>query len=543
MRAKDLNIAELIQFSPGYVGLQGRRLLIHDLFALGQFRRDLIETVGENMGRRILTRKGFFWGQADAAGMQRLYQWDSLKEWIEASASLSKISGRAQMTTNITLLDEAAGRIELEVSTDNSAEVEEYRNELGKASKPICWVTVGYISGYVSYCVGKSVYFVESRCQAADAPGCVFVGKDVDSWGSDIEKDKPYFLATDIQKKVLELSQRIRNQQRTLVAQRNQLKTALQPAVLSGIEVKSKSFRMVLDLAERVATFDTTVLITGETGTGKEVLARHIHARSARAGGPFLAINCSALPDNLLESELFGHKAGSFTGAKTDQIGLFKAAEKGTIFLDEIGDISPPLQAKLLRVIQSREIKPVGETATQRIDVRVVSATNRDLDDMAKTGAFRKDLLYRLRVVHITLPPLRQRRDDILPLTRHFLSVFQRRHKIADLRLSPAVADVLMKYDWPGNVRELENALEHAAVLCTDGLVAPDILPWDVAGGFSEQGIIDRSGSLENVERQYIHKVLDQTGGNRFEAARILGISESTLYRRLRDFAEKKKGK
>jgi DNA-binding NtrC family response regulator len=535
VRAKDLNIAELVQFSPGYVGLQGRRLLIHDLFALGQFRRDLIETVGEDMGRRILTRKGFFWGQADAAGMQRLYQWDSLGEWIAASAALSQISGRAQMSTNITLLDEATGRIEVEMTTDNSAEVEEYRNELGKASKPVCWVTVGYASGYVSYCMGKSVYFVEAHCQAADAPGCVFVGKDVDSWGSVIEKDKPYFLAADIQKKVLELSRRIRNQQRTLVQQRNQLKTSLQPGVLSGIEVKSKSFRAVLDLAERVAAFDTTVLITGETGTGKEVLARHIHACSARKDGPFLAVNCSALPENLLESELFGHKAGSFTGAKTDQIGLFKAAEKGTIFLDEIGDISPQLQAKLLRVIQSREIKPVGDTRTQQIDVRVISATNRDLDQLAEEGAFRKDLLYRLRVVLVAVPPLRDRRDDILPLTRHFLDQFKRRHKIANLRLSPAVADVLTKYDWPGNVRELENALEHAAVLCADGLVTPDILPRDVAGSIPEKGVADRHGTLESLERQHIRRVLDQTGGNRAEAARSLGISESTLYRRLRD--------
>ena len=534
MRAQDLNIAELIEFTPGHVGLQGRRLLIHDLSALGQFRRDLIEMVGEEMARRILTRKGFFWGQADAAGMQRLYTWENTEEWLKAGPELVKISGMAEIEMKITAFGEAPGRFEMELVCTNSVEVEQHRNEMGKTISPVCWALVGYASGYMSYCLGRSIYFIERHCQGTGAPFCVLVGKDVDAWGSEIEKDLPFFLAADIQKKVHELTTRIGKQQRALALQHKQLAASRQSATLSGVEVRSKAFRNVLDLAERLAAFDTTVLITGETGTGKEVLARHIHARSPRHDGPFVAVNCSALPEALLESELFGHRAGAFTGAHGDQIGLFEAAENGTIFLDEIGDVSPALQAKLLRVLQSKEVRPVGETKSQLVNVRVVSATNRNLEILVKEGKFREDLLYRLRVVHIALPPLRERVDDILPLARHFLAEFRRRLKIQNLRLSPATLDVLMKYPWPGNVRELENALEHAAVVCSGGLVTPDVLPATLTGYDPSTTEPDPRRPLEEVEKRHILRTLELTRGNRAEAARILGISESTLYRRLK---------
>jgi len=537
MRSQNLNIAELIQFQPGRVGLQGRRLLIHDLSALGQFRRDLIETVGEKMARRILTRKGFFWGQADAAGMQRLYTWDCLEEWLLAGAELLKISGKAQAEMKIEALNESSGLINVRIVCTDSAEVEQHLSEMGKAAAPVCWVLAGYASGYFSYCLGKSVYFVEKKCQAADSPICELIGKDIDSWGTDIEKDLPFFLAVDIQKKVRELTVRIRDQQRTLTLQRKQIQATRNIKSLFGFEIRSKAFRNVLELAERVAGFDTTVLITGETGTGKEVLARHIHALSARNKGPFLAINCSALPDSLLESELFGHRAGSFTGAVVNKTGLFKAAEKGTIFLDEIGDISPALQAKLLQVLQSKEIRPVGDTRSQAVDVRVISATNHDLDQLVIAGTFRKDLLYRLRVINIEIPPLRERLDDILPLARFFLSIFQRRLKIQNLRLAPATMDVLMKYPWPGNVRELENTLEHASVLCTDGIISPEILPVTVTEMKPLKLVCHTKQTLGMLEMQHIGQVLESTGGKRSAAAKILGISESTLYRRIRGMA------
>jgi DNA-binding NtrC family response regulator/predicted hydrocarbon binding protein len=537
MRATDLNLAELIQFSTGSVGLQGRRMLIHDLSALGQFRRDLIETMGEEMARRILTRKGLFWGQADAAGMQRLYQWASTEEWIKAAASLAMITGMAQAEMKINHFNEASGEVDIELVCTDSAEVEQHRSEMGKALHPVCWVMAGYVSGYLSYCVGKSVYFSERHCQAIDSPACVLVGKDVDSWGTEIEKELPFFRAADIQKKVRELSQRIRQQQRAIALQAKQLEASRRLNSLAGVDVRSKSFSKVLLLAERVAQFETTIHITGETGTGKEVMARHIHSLSGRKGGPFVAINCSALPEPLLESELFGYRAGAFSGATADHAGLFAAAENGTIFLDEIGDISPALQAKLLRVLQSKEVRPVGETATRKVDVRIISATNRNLDQLVQQGSFRADLLYRLQVVHISLPPLRERTEDILPLARHFLDILRRRFAIENLRFSPAAINSLMSYPWPGNVRELENAVEHAAVLCSDGLITPEILPTAVSGDISEPPRGNPRQSLREMERTHIRRVLELTNGNRAEAVRILGISEATLYRRLKELA------
>jgi transcriptional regulator with PAS, ATPase and Fis domain len=237
----------------------------------------------------------------------------------------------------------------------------------------------------------------------------------------------------------------------------------------------------------------------------------------------------------VLENELFGHKAGAFTGAKNDEIGLFVAAQKGTIFLDEIGDISLSIQAKLLRVLQSKEIRPVGGTHSQLVDVRVISATNRDLDVLVKEGKFREDLLYRLRVLHITMPPLRLRTEDLLPLARYFLEQFRRKLKIPVLRFATETVDVLTRYDWPGNVRELENALEHASVLCTDGTILPDHLPGTVTGRITNNSHRGDFPSLEEIELQHIRAALDITKGNRLDAARLLRISESTLYRRLRE--------
>lgn len=532
MKASSLNIAELIQFSPGFVGIQGRRLLIHDLSSLSQFRRDLIESIGQNMARRILTRKGLFWGQADSAGMQRLFNWKDKNEWMMAAVELIEIMGMAKAEVTKLVLEEKT--IEIEIQCTDSVEVEQHQIEFGISSNPVCWVMAGYLSGYASYCLGQDIYFSESQCQGTKASNCAFIGKNLSSWGNAINLELPFFFAEDIQKKVRQLTSRISEQQRELAKKYKLLKSVQKSSDSIGIETRSKAYRNVLDLAYRVASFDTTILITGETGAGKEVLARRIHEISNRSKYPFLAVNCSALPESLLENELFGHKAGAFTGARNKEIGLFEAAQQGTIFLDEIGDISLATQVKLLRFLQSKEIKPVGETKPQLLDVRIISATNLDLDMLVKEGRFRKDLLYRLRVLQITVPPLRERPDDILPLARHFLEKFQHKLKISSLRLSTDTVDLLLNYQWPGNVRELENAMEHAAILSTDGLITPESLPGAISGRTASFTSSQGQKSLKQIETEHICSILEQTAGNRAETARILKISESTLYRRLR---------
>jgi two-component system response regulator HydG len=299
---------------------------------------------------------------------------------------------------------------------------------------------------------------------------------------------------------------------------------------------KSRPFVEVLRLCQTVAPTDSTVLISGESGTGKEVIARYIHALSDRSGGPFVSINCGALPENLLESELFGHIKGSFTGAVRDKEGLFVAARAGTFFLDEVGEMTPATQVKLLRVLQEREVIPVGATEPIPVDVRIVAATNRDLEDEIRRGTFRSDLYYRLNVITLHLPPLRERLDDLPILTEHFLRTFAASRGREPLQLATEAVEALRAYDWPGNVRELENALERAAVLTTRGEIGLDALPDRISAPRAAPIVSDRlppNPPLEIIERAYIHWVLQAESGNKTRAAEILGIDPSTLYRKL----------
>ncbi|MGH7669086.1 MAG: sigma-54-dependent transcriptional regulator [Gemmatimonadaceae bacterium] len=298
----------------------------------------------------------------------------------------------------------------------------------------------------------------------------------------------------------------------------------------------SKPWLEVLRLAETVAPTESTVLIQGESGTGKEVVARYIHQLSMRTAGPFLSINCGALPEGLLESELFGHVKGAFTGAVKDKSGLFAAGATGTFFLDEIGETTPATQVKLLRVLQHREVIPVGATDAEPIDVRLVAATNRDLEEEIKAGRFRSDLYYRLNVILFHLPPLRQRTEDIPLLVDHFLG------RIAVLRgevpkhLDEEAVDAAQAYAWPGNVRELENALERAAILTPGDTISVGALPERITQPRSEPLVASRTPpnpTLEAVERAYIMWVLQSESGNKSRTAEVLGIDPSTLYRKL----------
>jgi len=298
----------------------------------------------------------------------------------------------------------------------------------------------------------------------------------------------------------------------------------------------ARRFAQVLGLAEQVARTESTVLIQGESGTGKEVIARHIHDLSDRSDGPFLSINCGALPESLLESELFGHVKGSFTGAVRDKQGLFTAARGGTFFLDEIAEIPPSTQVKLLRVLQEREVLPVGATESIPVDVRVIAATNRDLDEEIRVGRFRSDLYYRLNVIALHLPPLRQRREDIAVLAESFLQRAAAARGTPLKHVSSAAFDALMAYDWPGNVRELENALERAAVLTIGDEIQVSALPEKIVSPPPQPLVAERrveNPALELIERAYIMWVLQAEGGNKSRAAEVLGIDPSTLYRKL----------
>jgi DNA-binding NtrC family response regulator len=304
-----------------------------------------------------------------------------------------------------------------------------------------------------------------------------------------------------------------------------------------GIIGRSAEMRRVLDLVERVAPTDATVLIHGESGTGKELIAKAVHHASRRARGPFVAVNCGAMPEALLESELFGHVRGAFTGAAMARKGLFEEAHLGTLFLDEIGEMAPALQVKLLRALQDGEIRPVGGSQTTVVDTRVLAATNRDLEQMIRQGGFREDLFYRLNVIALSLPPLRARREDISLLAEHFLDRFGRQHG-RSLRLGPAALDRLLAYPWPGNVRELENAMERTAILSRNDLVGLEDLPPHVAAGLplGQAPPLPRQHTLAELEKTHILQTLERCGWSHSRAADALDIGRTTLWRKLKEY-------
>lgn len=307
---------------------------------------------------------------------------------------------------------------------------------------------------------------------------------------------------------------------------------------LSGVIGRSTSFRQALDLAKKVSSSMAHVLITGESGTGKEVIAKALHQLGNRSHGPFITINCSAIPETLLESELFGHAKGSFTGASDKKVGLFEEAEGGTLFLDEIGDMSLALQAKLLRVLQEKKIRRVGENQQRPIHVRVVSATHKNLRNEVIKKTFREDLFFRLNVIPIHIPPLRQRKDDILPLAEYFLKKYVALNNSKITAFSREASSALLSKSWPGNVRELENTIERAVVLCQGAIIEPlDLV--DLEGEASEATPLDQiikgdlTMKLEEVSKIYIQKVLEKNGGYKDKTAKDLGIDRKTLYRKL----------
>jgi two-component system response regulator HydG len=308
----------------------------------------------------------------------------------------------------------------------------------------------------------------------------------------------------------------------------------------SRIIAASPKMKTLLETLAMVAPSDATVLIMGESGTGKEVVANAIHHNSPRAGEPFIKVACAALPETLLESELFGHEKGAFTGAVTRREGRFQLAHRGTIFLDEVGEMSPAIQTKLLRVLQEKEFEPVGSTRTTKVDIRVIAATNRDLEKDVKEGRFREDLYYRLNVVPLTLPPLRERREDVPLLADHFLNLYREKNRKPVRRISGKALDLLIRYDWPGNIRELENCIERAVILSRDEVLVPADLPPQIRMLSPEEGkgafALPAGMSLEEVERALIVKTLDETGGNRTRASEILGINRRTLQNKLKQY-------
>jgi DNA-binding NtrC family response regulator len=356
------------------------------------------------------------------------------------------------------------------------------------------------------------------------------------------------FLTKPVDLEALELVVRRATAHRDATRQLARLPEASEAAVaVQGMIGRSAAMRRVLELLPRAARSDVPVLITGETGTGKELVARGLHELGSRASGPFLAVNCAALPEALLESELFGHERGAFTDARAARSGLFAAASGGTLLLDEVGELPLDLQPKILRVLQERRVRPVGSHKERAIDCRILAATNRDLELEAERGRFRMDLYYRLAVIELALPPVRSRAGDILLLAQHFLERAAERAGRPILGMTTPVARALLAYHWPGNVREIENAVERAVALTQHDHIVLDDLPEQISRfrgriAGEDEDRPEHFEPLEVVERRHILRVLAAVGGNKSQAADILGIGRRTLYRKLELWAEEEQG-
>lgn len=536
MQSTDLDLRELLSFRPdgGTMFFMGRRALLFDAVALGLLRKELIDSLGMAAARSILTRFGYTHGMRTAESLKMEFPDLFADSWT--GPKLHMLQGMVRVEEN-RRSDGKDGEPKVQSFWYDSYEVEQHLLHLGLSEEPVCWTLTGFASGYVSYWAGEKVYFIEDRCCGKGDAVCHVEGRTKEQWGEALTPHLPYFESESGDEVLQRLAKALRETEERLKKQRRQMSCLSAPTEEVGcITARSNAMRQVVELTRRIARVDSSVIVTGESGAGKERIARLIHEESARTGRPFVAVNCGALTETLLESELFGHVKGAFTGADRDKMGLIEAAHGGTLFLDEIGEVSPAMQVKLLRVLQEREVRRVGENVSRPVDIRVVAATNRNLADEVSNGNFRRDLYYRLRVIEVRVPPLRERNEDILPLARIFLEQASRRAGRKVTGFTPRAADQLLRYTWPGNVRELQNAVEHAVALCEDSRADLDDLPEELRSALPRAGIVESVRPLEEVEREYILAALRATGNNKARTASELNIGVATLYRKLAEY-------
>ncbi len=533
MRARDLDLRELIDFEPkgGIIQFAGDRAVLLNTVALGVLRKELIETVGAVTARGILTRFGYAHGWRTAETLKTTFNWETPHEWRLAGGRLHQLQGFLVYEAVPRAPGESPRHFAESVWRD-SYEAQEHLLHIGASAEPVCWTLCGFASGYLSCCEGTHIYCVEERCRAKGDAFCFMAGDTAEAWGDTMQDQLAFYSRESLEDSLGHVTELLKRTERTLAARRRELARVKVQEPTTGIVAQSEKMQGVLDQVHRVAQVDSTVLLTGESGVGKEALARLIHDESARAAQPFVAVNCAAVPEALIESELFGHVRGAFTGATQDRVGLFEAANRGTLLLDEVGDLPAAMQVKLLRVLQERELRRVGENRTRRIDVRVLAATHRNLTAEVSAGRFRQDLYYRLRVIEIGIPALRDRPDDVLPMARRFLAETASRLNLPVTGLAPRAADQLVQWSWPGNVRELQNVIERAIVLAHGKRVEVEDLPEEIRR--PESRAPHQQRTLADIEREHILRVLDSVGGNRTKAAAILGIGPATLFRRLK---------
>ncbi len=534
MRIENLDINELLELSPkrGIVHFAGQRALIFDAVTHGMLRNELVDSFGERTARGILTRYGYIHGRRLAETLKDKYKWVNQEEWQKAGARIYALLGLSLLDSDSpTTFSSEGGTFHV------SYEAEQHLILNGRSNNPVCWNLCGIISGYQSVALGKEMYALEDKCMGKGDLFCHVVIKTKEEWGDKVADELAVFKRVGIDEALECAAAKLKQVESELIEKTRKLNLS---AKINDDPTermtRSPEMRKLMELAKTIAATDSTVMITGESGSGKERVARFVHDQSLRAEGPFIAVNCGAITETLLESELFGHARGAFTGAATDRPGLFEAANGGTLFLDEVGEISLPMQVKLLRVLQEREVRRVGENKSRSINVRIVSATNKIMKTEVAQKRFREDIYYRLNVVELTVPPLRHRREDILPLAQFLLAESALQMKRSVDGLTTEAADCLMGYDWPGNVRELANAMERAVAVTKTNRIDVGDFPPEVRLGKS---LVSNAGvprSLRDMEKDCIMAALEKTEGNRFKTAELMGVGVATLYRKIKTY-------
>jgi DNA-binding NtrC family response regulator len=548
------DLLDLLRFSPteGRIWLDSDRVALTHMSSLGFLREQAITKMGLEDAKAMLTRVGYSEGIKDAVIARKLRTRNSMMDGFLAGPQLHSLHGLCRAEPVRVAGDTETGQYYGEFIWHHCFDATHHLETFGPSKLPVCWMQLGYAIGYTSGFMGRPILYKEVECLAAGDPHCRIVGKSLDEWDPEEIKEERKALQPQL---VIKSASGASARNNLIMAGAGQEK----PSALDNLVGTSPGFISTCHLVQKVADTTATVLLLGATGVGKGQFARALHQVSNRADEPFIALNCAAIPENLIESELFGVEKGAFTGATEARPGRFERAHKGSLFLDEVGTLSMAAQIKLLRALQEREIERVGDTSTRKVDVRIIAATNMDLQVAVKEGIFREDLLYRLNVFPIHIPPLKERREDIPLLMDHFLKLFSARHEKNITGFSILAVDALYLYDYPGNIRELENLIERAVILAQDNqpidlghLFFPEetidsmLLKLDPTGLIkSNQDIVQEESLLEEVltrelpiddiENGLITEAIKRSNGNLSEAARMLGVKRAYISYRIKN--------
>lgn len=554
------DLLQHLRFLPetGKIWLSEHRSLLLDIAAMGSFRKEIINTMGLERAKGFFMRLGFYSGLKDAEFALLVRPDSSPEEAFLTGPQMHCLRGMVKAVPLKLEIDLDNQAFYAEFEWEDSFEVEICRSSLGQLSEPVCWMLLGYACSYSSHFLGIEIQFRELECRGKGDHRCYIVGKPAQEW-DDHESFRALFREAPLIDEVYALQSQIAELEERLPVEdvEGDAPTAI------GI---APPFTSALKMIDRGSDSDVTMLLLGETGTGKEVLARRIHSLSPRRDNAFVAVNCAAIPPELIESELFGVQKGAFTGATQDRIGRFERAHEGTIFLDEIIELSPRAQAALLRVLQEGELERVGDSQLRKIDVRVVAATNESLEEAVAQGRFRQDLFYRINAYTVIIPPLRERTNDIPLLADHFRKRYEAHYKKCTLGFTGRATAALQAYDWPGNIRELENMIERGVILTDPRQSISEQNLFHIRSPLAEeahQQLNQHSGRLESqqtksaieqfaeqvveegidmneLENAILLKTLDKYDQNVSQAARALGLTRPAMAYRLKNKVDAK---